>query len=478
MDPQDAQRAADVIGHAARSRHQVEIELRIRRPDSVRRWIRCVAAGSGEAGLWPKLFGTIQDITEQKALQQLLEERVAERTAALEAEIARREQAQGTLMRIQRMEAYGQLTGGIAHDFNNLLTVIGGNLELLDEQITDQRLHRMLARAIGAVEMGSRLTRRLLSFARRSRLEPQVINLNDQVIGVIDLLRRTIGETITISSNLAPELGHVRVDPSEIENAILNLAINARDAMPEGGKVIIETENATLDDGFNKAGSIDAIAPGAYVRLSVTDTGTGMTPEVLARAFEPFFTTKEPGRGTGLGLASIYGFARQSNGTVRIESEPGKGATVSLYLPRIDDQAARGLSASAQESAMREAAAQRRILVVEDNPDVRDITTQRLTRLGYQVASCDSGPAAVAALSSGAPFDLVFSDVVMAGGMSGYDLAAWVMRSRPDLKVLLTSGYAQAAQPLGEMALSWRILSKPYALAELAEAIADVLKEG
>jgi PAS domain S-box-containing protein len=469
IHPEDGPRMADAIRHAARAGHQVEMECRIRRGDGARRWVRAIAARTGGDEPWPRLFGAIQDVTEQKALQQLLEERVAERTQALEAEIVRRELAQDTLVRVQRMEAYGQLTGGIAHDFNNLLTVIGGNLALLEDQIAEPRHARILKRATDAVDMGSRLTRRLLSFASRSRLEPQVLNLNDQVVGVIDLLRRTIGEGIAISSELAPDLGRVRADASEIENAILNLAINARDAMSGGGQLVIETANVALEAGEARPAGIEHLAAGRYVRLSVSDTGVGMAPEVLARAFEPFFTTKEPGQGTGLGLASIYGFARQSQGGVTLESEPGKGTMVSIYLP---DLGMAGASGAAPASAAKAASSSSTILVVEDNPDVREVTIERLEQLGYAVLSSASGPDAVALLSRDVKVDLVFSDVMMAGGMSGHDVASWIAANRPGLRVLLTSGFAgpAAARPGGP-----RILSKPYSTTELAEAIAGAL---
>lgn len=469
IHPEDGPRMADAIRHAARAGHQVEMECRIRRGDGARRWVRAIAARTGGDEPWPRLFGAIQDVTEQKALQQLLEERVAERTQALEAEIVRRELAQDTLVRVQRMEAYGQLTGGIAHDFNNLLTVIGGNLALLEDQIAEPRHARILKRASDAVDMGSRLTRRLLSFASRSRLEPQVLNLNDQVVGVIDLLRRTIGESIAIASELAPDLGRVRADASEIENAILNLAINARDAMSGGGQLVIETANVTLEADEARPAGIEHLAPGRYVRLSVSDTGAGMAPEVLARAFEPFFTTKEPGQGTGLGLASIYGFARQSQGGVTLESEPGKGTMVSIYLP---DLGMAGEAALSTDSPAKAASAPSTILVVEDNPDVREVTIERLEQLGYAVVSSASGPGAVALLSGGMKVDLVFSDVMMAGGMSGHDVASWIEAHRPGLRVLLTSGFAGPAAARAE---GPRILSKPYSTAELAEAIAGAL---
>jgi signal transduction histidine kinase/ActR/RegA family two-component response regulator len=415
----------------------------------------------------------VQDITHQKDVEHELERRVAERTEALQTEVRHREETQMQLVRAQRMEAFGLLTGGVAHDFNNLLTVIGGNLELLQDQVAGEKPQRQLKRAIEAVGMGARLTQRLLTFARRSDLEPEVLNLNDQVINMIDLLRRTIGETITISSVLAPDLGRVRADASEVENAILNLAINARDAMPGGGKLVLETANATIDETFSALIQGDKIAPGLYVQLSVTDTGSGMAPEVLARAFEPFFTTKEHGRGTGLGLATIYGFARQSGGCATIYSEAGLGTTVNLYLPRSDQPAS-----ESNEALIRFAGAgARRVLVVEDNPDVREVTIQRLEKLGYRHMASDSGPAAVELLKADPAFDLVFSDIMMAGGMSGYDLAERMRMNLPSIKVLLTSGFSdELAKRVSKTGRDLKVLRKPYATADLAAALHDAFE--
>jgi PAS domain S-box-containing protein len=450
-----------------------ELEYRIRRPDRALAWIRSIAMLVSDNRESRYIFGTVQDITAQKDIEHELERRVAERTDALRAEVRHREATQQQLVRAQRMEAFGQLTGGIAHDFNNLLTIVGGNLELLQDQVLGEKPQRQLKRALEAVSMGSRLTQRLLTFARRGRLDPEVLNLNDQVVNVIDLLVRTLGETIIISSVLAPDLGRVLADPSEVENAILNLAINARDAMPSGGKLMIETANATIDESFAASIQGDRIAPGRYVRLSVADTGSGMTPDVLAKAFEPFFTTKEHGRGTGLGLATIYGFARQSGGYATIYSETGLGTIVNIYLPRSEQAgAARG------ESLTRYAAAgDRRILVVEDNPDVREVAIQRLERLGYRTLACESGPAAVALLGENPGIDLVFSDIMMAGGMSGYDLAMWVRANRPVVKILLTSGFSNefAKQAVGPSE-AFRVLQKPYATADLAAALQDVFQ--
>ena len=450
-----------------------DLECRIRKPGGSVAWIRVIGAIVNDGRQGPHIFGTVQDITHQKDVEHELERRVAERTDALQSEVRRREATQKQLVRAQRMEAFGQLTGGIAHDFNNLLTVIGGNLELLQDQVTGEKPGRQFKRALEAVGMGARLTQRLLTFARRSNLEPEVLNLNDQVISMIDLLRRTLGETITISSVLATGLGRVRADASEVENAILNLAINARDAMPAGGRLVIETANAEIDESFAALIQGDRPAPGRYIRLSVADTGTGMTPEVLAKAFEPFFTTKEHGRGTGLGLATIYGFARQSGGYATIYSEAGFGTTVSIYLPRSEQP-----SAKMEQAVPRfPAAGQKRILAVEDNPDVRDVTIQRLEKLGYQVQACGSGPAAVELLKADPAIDLVFSDIMMAGGMSGYDLAGWVRANLPTVKVLLTSGFPdQLAERAGGPAGGLKVLQKPYTIADLADALQGVFE--
>ena len=301
------------------------------------------------------------------------------------------------LRKSQRMEAIGQLTGGIAHDFNNLLTIITGNHELLEMELADPEQQDLLARANDAALMGARLTSRLLTFARRRRLEPVVLDLNEQVLGMAELLRRTLGETIALGTLLAPRLWSMRADPSEIENAVLNLAINARDAMPAGGKLVIETRNAVLDEAT--LASEVGVAPGDYVRLAVSDTGVGMPPDVLARVFEPFFTTKEPGKGTGLGLSVIYGFVKQSGGHVTIYSEEGKGTTVNLYLPRA--AATAGATAAERRRRSPATATGETILLVEDNAEVRSVTARRLSNLGYSVIEADNAAAAIERLGAG-----------------------------------------------------------------------------
>jgi CheY-like chemotaxis protein len=319
--------------------------------------------------------------------------------------------------------------------------------------------------------MGARLTARLLTFARRRQFTPAPLNLNEQVMGMVDLLRRTLGEDVDLNARLAPRLWTVRADPSEVENAVLNLAINARDAMPKGGRLVIETANIVAED--HEIGVFDLLAAGPYVRLSVSDTGTGMPPEVLARAFEPFFTTKQPGRGTGLGLSTIYGFAQQSGGTATIYSEAGLGTTVSLYLPRAEENAQ---LSPPMRGAQIPAARGETVLIVEDNAAVRDVTRQRLADLGYVVVEAENGPAAIDALEAGVKADLVFSDVVMTGGLNGFDVARMVRERWPRTRILLTSGYPDdlLRGQDGEFQ-DLRILRKPYGRAELALKLREVL---
>ncbi|MGA7323713.1 MAG: PAS domain S-box protein [Rhodomicrobium sp.] len=420
----------------------------------------------------------LQDVTERKlAAEQLanmnrtLEQRVAERTNELEIAMQRREEAQKQLIQSQRMEAFGQLTGGIAHDFNNILAVIGGSLELLEPDVTSAVGREHVDRASNAVEMGARLTSRLLTFARRRRLEPAIINLNDQVRGLLELLRRTIGEQIVLKTSLAPGAWLAIADASEAENAILNLSLNARDAMPHGGRLIIETANVTVDE--SEAAAIRGLKPGDYIRLSVSDTGAGIAPELLQKVFEPFFTTKGTGRGSGLGLSTIYGFATQSGGSVTIYSEIGKGTTVHLYLPKAKTLA-EGAAAPTRGGAILFSKNNETVLVVEDNPEVRETTLQRVEGLGYVVEEAANGPEAVEILKAKPGIALVFSDVVMPGGISGYDLGLWVQQNKPEVKVLLTSGFAPELAEAGHEG-EFQVLRKPFSRLELARAFSDAL---
>ena len=424
-------------------------------------------------------LAVLRDITERKRTQEILanharelELRVRERTAELEAEIARREEAQAQLIQSQRMEAFGQLTGGVAHDFNNLLTIITGNLELVFPGLETQKARGHIKRALEASEMASRLTSRLLTFARRRRLEPRVIDMNELVLGMAEIVQRTIGAHISLSTILTPELWLTRADPSEVENAVLNLVINARDALPRGGRMVVETRNAVFGDDEIASG----VRKGKFVVISVTDTGVGMPPEVAARAFEPFFTTKPTGRGTGLGLSTIYGFAQQTGGHVTLYSEVGKGTTVSLYLPRAADLTDPG-EIRVQEDEIIFARNSETVLVVEDNPDVREVTLERIEGLGYVVLEAASAPEAIKVLGANPDVQLVLTDVVMPGGMSGFELAQWIGENRPGVAVVCTSGFAEGAsgqQGMGNPP-ACAMLHKPYGRAELSKVLTAAL---
>jgi PAS domain S-box-containing protein len=378
--------------------------------------------------------------------------------------------AERALLQAQKMEAIGQLTGGIAHDFNNLLTAIVGNLEMLDAKLTDSGQRALLTEALEAAEVGSRLTGRLLTFARRAALEPKIVDLNELVGGLRDMLRRTLGETVRLETRLGDGLWSTRVDPSQVESAIVNLVVNSRDAMPGGGLVLVETDNATIDvDGAEEAG----LRPGDYVQLSVTDNGSGMPVFVRERAFEPFFTTKEQGKGTGLGLAMIYGFAKQSGGQATIYSEEGVGTTVKLYLPRHHVDAAAAAAGTPGTGPVRGDG--ELILVVEDDARVRRLTVARLTDLGYAVVEAANGREAVERLATVDGIRLMFSDLVMPD-TSGRDLAEQVRATYPGIRILLTSGYSEEFATSSTFGgARWPLLRKPYRLAELAEAIQAAL---
>jgi PAS domain S-box-containing protein len=381
-------------------------------------------------------------------------------------------QQEALLLQAQRMEAVGQLTGGVAHDFNNLLTVILGNLELLEPKLIDTLSQSLAGEAREAAEMGARLTDRLLTFARRQRLETQSINLNEFVLSLTELLRRTIGTPIDLSTVLAPDLWPTVADPGQVESAVVNLVINARDAMPNGGRLVIETFNATLDAG--DVANVPGLAAGDYVVLSVADTGHGMAPDVRAHAFEPFFTTKPAGKGSGLGLATIYGFARQSGGNVTIYSELGKGTTVNLYLPRARRRTEEETPSDAAPQL--DAGRGETVLIVEDDDRVRRLTARRLQDLGYRVLEAGHGAEALTILAETPDVEIVFSDLVMPGGMSGFDLARQVRERYPRAHLILTSGYSAELMNPAEIAQrDLQVLRKPYRQSELARVFRAAL---
>ncbi len=377
------------------------------------------------------------------------------------------------LRQAQKIDAIGQLSGGIAHDFNNLLSVITGNLEFLTMTITDETQRNCIDEADKAAQMGARLTRRLLTFAKQGQLDPVVLNANEHVLNALELLNSTIGETIDLRSYLSPDLWRIHADPSEIENTVVNLVLNARDAMPDGGHIKVETKNVsfTNDHIYDDL----EVSPGDYIRLSVTDNGSGMTDEVIERIFEPFFTTKGHGKGTGLGLASIHGFINQSGGYVRVFSELGNGTTIVLYLPKFSEVSADQKIVNSKKLEPTNTDA--RILVVEDNEMVRNMTVNRLRVLGFIADQVCNGPEAVKFLQRDAQVDLVLSDVVMGGGMSGFDVAKWVKSNLPHCRILLASGYNEPTQESDDPSKGLMILQKPYSIVELQNAIDAVLKD-
>ncbi|NYJ10873.1 PAS domain S-box-containing protein [Rhizobium leguminosarum] len=378
------------------------------------------------------------------------------------------------LRQAQKMEAVGQLTGGVAHDFNNLLQIIVGNLDTLLRTLPAEatRLRRAASQAMGGAERAAALTQRLLAFARRQPLDPKPVDANSLIRGVSDLLHRTLGEIYEVEIVLAGGLWKTEADPNALESALLNLAINARDAMSDGGKLTIETFNAHLDEAYS-ANHVEVV-PGQYVAISVSDTGSGMDAETVARAFEPFFTTKDQGKGTGLGLSQVYGFAKQSKGHVKIYSELGQGTTVKIYLPRL-------LSGHVDEEAIAplplpEAAVGEIILVVEDDPDVLTYSVESLKELGYRVLEAKDGPTALQVLAFNLPVDLIFTDVVLPGGMSGADVVARARELQPSIRALFTTGYSRnAIVHQGRLDKGVHLLQKPFALADLALRIRNVL---
>ena len=404
-----------------------------------------------------------------RTLNETLEQRITERTAELM-------HAEEALRQSQKMEAVGQLTGGLAHDFNNLLTGVTGSLELLQTRIAQGRIKdvdRYVNAAQGAAKRAAALTHRLLAFSRRQTLDPKPTDINRLVRGMAELIGRTMGPEITVE----PAVGTARlwptlVDPGQLENALLNLCINARDAMPDGGKLTIETANCCWDQ---RIGRERDLPPGQYVSLCVSDTGTGMTPEVIAKAFDPFFTTKPIGMGTGLGLSMIYGFAKQSGGQARIHSQVGQGTTVCLYLPRHLGDAEMAEPDSELANAPRAEDGQT-VLVVDDEPTVRMLVTEVLEDLGYTAIEAADGAAGLKVLQSDVRIDLLVTDVGLPGGMNGRQVADAARVARPGLKVLFITGYAEnAVLSHGHLDPGMHVLTKPFAMEALASRIKDLI---
>lgn len=398
--------------------------------------------------------------------------REASALASLRAEVARRQEMEEQLRQAQKMEAVGRLTGGIAHDFNNLLQIILGSLDLLGRRMTngDERLRRLVESAREGAVRAAALTQRLLAFSRRQPLDPRPLDPNKLVSGMSELLRRTLPETVRIETVLGGGLWLSRADPNQLESALLNLAVNARDAMPDGGRLTIETANAHLDEAY--AARRGEVAAGQYVLLAVTDTGAGMSADVIAKAFEPFFTTKALGSGTGLGLSQVYGFAKQSGGHAALYSEVGRGTTVKLYLPRY--VGAEEVAEAATADPVR-AHGSTTVLVVEDEEGVRRFAVEALNELGYDVLEADCGPAALRLMAAHPEIGLLLTDVVMPD-MDGRRLASEALKLRPDLKVVFATGYTRnAIVHNGVLDPGTHLISKPFTLAQIATKLDELL---
>ena len=424
----------------------------------------------GEDGNIERWIGTNTDIEAQKRAAELLEMRVAERSRELE-------KAHEELRQSQKMEAVGQLTGGIAHDFNNLLTTMSNSLQILKRRLnkglTDD-VDRYMNMAEGSIRRAASLTQRLLAFSRRQTLDPRPTDVNRLINELEELLRRTVGPAVRLDVTGQTELWSTKVDPPQLESALLNLCINACDAMaPNGGRLSIATANHTLDAA---SAAQHELSPGQYIVLSVADTGCGMTPKVMARAFDPFFTTKPIGAGTGLGLSMVYGFVRQSGGQVSVHSEPEVGTTITLYLPRYEGDIP--IAVDSKPADLEQSPSGECILLVEDEPTLRELFSEQLSDLGYQIIAVANGAAAVEVLHSSRRIDLLLTDVGLPGGLNGRQVADAGQATRPDLKVLFVTGYAQTATG-GDALLGrgMKVLTKPFDIDTLATKVRKMIEQ-
>jgi PAS domain S-box-containing protein len=459
IHPDDQERiiSESVAGEASLKRFT--LEGRYLRHDGEWRWLRSVSQPRfGADGALSGFIGAGSDVTEAKEAELELQRQVAERTAELS-------QAQDQLRQAQKMEALGQLTGGIAHDFNNLLTVVVGGLDLIAKQVSDERLLRYANNALAAAERGARLTGQLLAFSRVQRLEVKPTYVAPLIEEMRPLLRNVLGPGIEKEFDLDPRLMPVLADPTQLEVAVLNLAINARDAMLEGGTLTISSRRLRITDD-------PELEPGTYIELSISDTGAGMTPEVMARAFEPFFTTKEVGKGTGLGLSMVYGMARQSGGGVRIESEPGVGTTVRLYFRRADRDGEVPASGGKTGHELRRSRGTATVLVIDDDDDVRQFIAASLEEYGHDVIEAADGVEGIELFGASQP-DLVVIDYVMPG-LSGAEVAAHIVATKPDQPILFVSGYNET-DAIRKVAPNANILAKPFRAAVLEDAVRTAL---
>ena len=458
--------------------HPIEIDIYNYRKNGAGFWNRLLIAPVTDAhGRAVYFFASSIDVTFDRERLEAYNRELVEANNRLTDEAAERERVEEALRQSQKMEAVGQLTGGIAHDFNNMLQVIRGNMELLRRRLEQGRgadAGSLLDSAQEMVDRAASLTNRLLAFARRQPLQVQPTVLDALLPGMRDLIQRTVGPGIKVELRMEDGNWTVQCDRNQLESAILNVAINARDAMPEGGRLLISTAEITFRDG-DKLGS-ETMTPGNYVEIACRDTGTGMDAATQARAFEPFFTTKPFGQGTGLGLSQIYGFMRQSGGFVRLESAQGVGTTIRLFLPQLDASAAQA-DASLALTKQRDAVSGQVVLLVDDEPRLRSMAVEHLGELGYMVIEAGDGAAALGVLRSGQPVHMLVSDVGLPGGMNGRQLAETAVQRRPGLPVLLITGYAGCALD-DQLGPDVQVMGKPFSLAQLGARVGAMLGQG
>lgn len=472
VHPEDRDMVAEVWLQAMNGGLPYDVEYRLQRADGAWRWVHARAvAVRNEDGALHRWFGTSSDITEVIEARSDLEARVTERTRELERSLAQRAEAEAQLAQAQRLETVGRLTGGVAHDFNNLLTVVIGGLDMILSHTHDtSRVKRLAEAALAAGRRGERLTRQLLAFSRRQELKLEVVDVGALIEQIEPLVRRAVGEAVNLKIRLASPAGASRLDAAQFEAALLNLVVNAADATQHSGAGIeIAVERRNLAEG-----EAQGVAAGDYVVVSVSDNGGGMSPEILARAFEPFFTTKDVGKGTGLGLAQVYGFIKHLGGFATIDSSVGFGTTVSLYLPAAEAKAESDPTPPYPEQG--DWARGARVLLVEDDAAVRAVTEGLLSDFGCRVEGAPDGPSALRRLQAGEHFDLLISDIIMPGGMSGVELAEAAQARDAGLPIILTTGYAGDRLTENPDALAWPLLRKPFRAEQLGLAVREALE--